>query len=664
MAGLRVFTFALFFCMLSLIYGVWLELLPICAALILGYLIAKQILQIQFTNYALLIIGAGTAFLIFLLGHSITWLFDFLQIKFVWHSFEIWIVLITFTYSLVSSLIIGIWPYFVFVEGLSGILFLAFGLEAIRDLNLGVSKFVYEGAKFFGIQDLLFVAVLGAIFTIIFAFAVIVGHKRNLGKLSVVLWSVLVLILSLALASYIASYFSKKSALTPMGVGFNDSESQTPLSFDSFVGTSQHATALVKLNRTYYDVRTAPLVYFREGALSKFNGRELIRSEYDKDVPTKPPNIIQEFKNNLGSAPRVDVKQDVFLLINHSTPFSLDLPFRFVPFPNPNPEKFVGGSFSVYSLAPNFDSNFLNDISLGSPEWSVNELKHYTEVHHDPRYGNLAREIVDGHSDPIRQIHLLIEHINKNYIYTVKPNHKVKPSDDPVAPFLFGDRRGYCVHIAHALVYMFRALGIPSRIGIGYASDLSQSRDGYMLLRMSDRHAWPEIYFSKVGWVIFDARPEQVESHVESPVDEKLLKDLIEEVEKENDEYNLDKPNQRNLAKYLYWLLPTIFVSVLIATFLIAKCYLWFGYKIFKNRKYLAVSILSRLYDSGYRRKNTETLEEFLSKIKFSDNFEREILENFFGPESLEEAKTPRLGGLTAFLSGRSIFQYFMVRRW
>ena len=36
------------------------------------------------------------------------------------------------------------------------------------------------------------------------------------------------------------------------------------------------------------------------------------------------------------------------------------------------------------------------------------------------------------------------------------------------AAFLFGNFTGYCVHSAHASVYLWRSLGLPARIGTGY----------------------------------------------------------------------------------------------------------------------------------------------------------------------------------------------------
>src|SRR4029079_13353645 len=62
-----------------------------------------------------------------------------------------------------------------------------------------------------------------------------------------------------------------------------------------------------------------------------------------------------------------------------------------------------------------------------------------------------------------------------------------------------------CVHFAHAAVYLWRSIGIPARVGVGYMSPESNRRGGSGLaIKAGDAHAWPELYLEGVGWVILD----------------------------------------------------------------------------------------------------------------------------------------------------------------
>jgi hypothetical protein len=55
---------------------------------------------------------------------------------------------------------------------------------------------------------------------------------------------------------------------------------------------------------------------------------------------------------------------------------------------------------------------------------------------------------------------------------------------------------------------MGRALGIPSRVVVGFLDGTEQA-DGRLLYTSDDRHAWPEMYFSGVGWVRFEPTPSE-----------------------------------------------------------------------------------------------------------------------------------------------------------
>jgi hypothetical protein len=70
---------------------------------------------------------------------------------------------------------------------------------------------------------------------------------------------------------------------------------------------------------------------------------------------------------------------------------------------------------------------------------------------------------------------------------------------------LFGDKIGYCVHFAHAAVYLWRSAGVPARVGVGYRTEEDTRQGGSTLLvRSGDAHAWPELYLDGIGWVILD----------------------------------------------------------------------------------------------------------------------------------------------------------------
>lgn len=76
--------------------------------------------------------------------------------------------------------------------------------------------------------------------------------------------------------------------------------------------------------------------------------------------------------------------------------------------------------------------------------------------------------------------------------------------------FLFAasDRHGYCMHFASAAALMLRMRGIPCRIGVGlYGGDVDRQDPAARIFGSQHAHAWVEIPFEGLGFVVFDPTP-------------------------------------------------------------------------------------------------------------------------------------------------------------
>ncbi len=80
---------------------------------------------------------------------------------------------------------------------------------------------------------------------------------------------------------------------------------------------------------------------------------------------------------------------------------------------------------------------------------------------------------------------------------------------DTMEFFLFEAQRGYFDYHASAMVVMLRAVGIPSRLAVGYVLHGSERDPGTDRYRVTERSAfaWPEVYFPGLGWVEFNPTP-------------------------------------------------------------------------------------------------------------------------------------------------------------
>lgn len=87
-------------------------------------------------------------------------------------------------------------------------------------------------------------------------------------------------------------YKVQASVKTSMGVGQGKSENQSPLSFNSALGASNQPSAVVRLEGDYAENPYIPTLYFRESALSLYNGIEMVAAgpAFDQDIPASTPD--------------------------------------------------------------------------------------------------------------------------------------------------------------------------------------------------------------------------------------------------------------------------------------------------------------------------------------------------------------------------------------
>ena len=78
------------------------------------------------------------------------------------------------------------------------------------------------------------------------------------------------------------------------------------------------------------------------------------------------------------------------------------------------------------------------------------------------------------------------------------------PNRDVVDYFLFDLQRGYCDYYASSMVVLARAVGLPSRLVVGYATGTYDSSQAQYVVAASDAHSWAEVFFPDFGWVEFE----------------------------------------------------------------------------------------------------------------------------------------------------------------
>ena len=299
------------------------------------------------------------------------------------------------------------------------------------------------------------------------------------------------------------------------GDGRGNSSNESPFRDGENNASDREAPVAIVLFRDDYEPASGAY-YFRESAYSEFNGSLLWYADHpelDQDlVPTFPASPIDVTEEVPAPQMRRRVTTTIGLLTPHRSPFGLDSPVLYEPAPNPNSLRFRQ-TYTVTSLVPEFEFPDLTGRKPGSADWTVAQWAKYLEMPDDPRYGEFARQLTstlrtEFADDPYAKALVVKAWLDENGIYSLKNEHTY--AADPAASFLFGDLTGYCVHFAYAATYLYRSLGIPARVGVGYSVPAANRAGGSaLLIQAVNGHAWPEIYLDGLGWVIVDPSPQQ-----------------------------------------------------------------------------------------------------------------------------------------------------------
>ncbi len=369
--------------------------------------------------------------------------------------------------------------------------------------------------------------------------------------------------------------------------------------------------------------------YFRESAYSQFNGVMLdytSRNDMDRDLIEQFTSteveaaVLPEAEDQL-----VPVRTSIGMLVPHRNPFGLVSPVGYENVANPNNLRFKR-TYDAYSLAPEYDFEYLLGRELGREEWSTEVWEEYLTLPDDPRYQELAESLIanlrpEYADDPFAKAWAIKSYLDENGIYSLKNEHAYEV--DPAASFLFGDLTGYCMHFAFAATYMYRSLGIPARVGIGYSVPASNRAGGSALLVQAVHgHAWPEIYFKDIGWVIVDPAPQQ--TLVDMTTDpQNELQQLLGDMLRDDASFEDFMSAQQSSAFSFQGLLNALYAIVLGAIIL--------GYAI-KGYRLLAPAIgspeqqhklsyraaLDRLSAVGITRHYAESREDFADRLTAS----------------------------------------------
>lgn len=170
-----------------------------------------------------------------------------------------------------------------------------------------------------------------------------------------------------------------------------------------------------------------------------------------------------------------------------------------------------GNSYRIQVLIKPAEEAALIGNIIEIPAW-IN--KRYLQVPESifPKVQDLAQRITLGKTTNYEKTVAVTNYLRSNFEYQEELDVP-ENTRDRIEWFLFEGKKGYCNYYASAEVILLRSLGIPARLAVGF-SEGEVSEDGLIhTVKEKHRHAWPEVFFPEIGWVIFEPTPSQPETN-------------------------------------------------------------------------------------------------------------------------------------------------------
>lgn len=117
---------------------------------------------------------------------------------------------------------------------------------------------------------------------------------------------------------------------------------------------------------------------------------------------------------------------------------------------------------------------------------------------------SLAEEVTANTAAPDARAQAIQAYLRSSR-FTYSTDEQPGTGYEALTRFLFDDRTGYCEQFASAFAILGRAVGLPTRVVVGFTP--GELADGTYTVTGEQMHAWPEVFYQGLGWVSYEPTP-------------------------------------------------------------------------------------------------------------------------------------------------------------
>ena len=162
-----------------------------------------------------------------------------------------------------------------------------------------------------------------------------------------------------------------------------------------------------------------------------------------------------------------------------------------------------------YSMVSSVSVATDDDLRAADRDYSGFMRDHYLQLPADlpQRVRALAERLTEGAVTPLDKALAIQSHLRESEFAYSRIIGAPPAEEDAVDQFLFETKKGYSDYFASAMAVMLRAVGVPTRLAGGYAPGQYVDEQDLTVVRDSDSHLWPQVYFPRYGWIDFEPTP-------------------------------------------------------------------------------------------------------------------------------------------------------------